>query len=57
MARVTVEDCIETMAKIINNRLNENCTTIETIGKSGRYCDKKAADLWIKNVLFFLNRM
>ena len=53
----TVEDCIETMARIINNRLNENCTTIETIGKSGRYCDKKAADLWIKNVLFFLNRM
>lgn len=53
----TVEECIERMAKTINKRLNENYTSIEAIGKSGRYCDKTVSELWVKNVLFFINKM
>ena len=53
----TVEECIESMAEVIDKRLKENYNSIEAIGKSGKYCDKSASDLWIKNVMFFLNKM
>lgn len=53
----TVEECIERMAKTIDKRLKENYTTIEAIGKSGRYCDETVSELWVKNVMFFLNKM
>lgn len=52
-----VEDCIDIMASTINKRVNEQCTTIEQVGKSGKYCEKSASDIWIKNVMFYLNRM
>ncbi len=52
-----VEQCIEIMAKTIDTRIRENCKTINAIGQSGRYCDKSVSDLWVKNVVFFLNKM
>ena len=52
-----VEDCIEKMAEIINKRFEGNCNSIEKIGKSGKYCAKSASELWIKNVMFYLNKM
>ena len=52
-----VDDCIEKMAQIINERLSDNYNSIEKIGKSGKYCEKSVADLWIKNVMFYLNKM
>jgi len=52
-----VEDCIEIMAQTINKRIKENNQTIADIGNSGRYCAKSASEEWIKNVMFFLNKM
>ena len=52
-----VEECIEEMAKTIDKRVKENYTTIDLIGKSGKYCDKSASETWVKNVVFFLNKM
>lgn len=52
-----VEDCIEKMAQTIDKRLKENYTTIDAIGKSGKYCEKSVSDLWVKNVVYFLNKM
>ena len=52
-----LEDCVDIMASTINKRINENHTTIEKIGNSGKYCEKSASDVWIKNVMFYLNRM
>ena len=52
-----VEQCIEEMAKTIGKRVRENYNTIDLIGKSGKYCDKSKSDLWVKNVVFFLNKM
>lgn len=52
-----VEECIEIMASTINKRINENCKSVADVGNSGKYCDKSASDVWIKNVMFFLNKM
>lgn len=52
-----VEDCIDKMAEIISARIKANNKTIEDIGNSGKYCAKSASDIWVKNVMFFLNRM
>ena len=52
-----VEQCIEEMAKTIEKRVRENYNTIDLIGKSGKYCDKSVSNLWVKNVVFFLNKM
>lgn len=53
----SVDDCIAKMAEIIDRRANENCKSIEKIGQSGKYCAKSVADLWVKNVVYFLNQM
>lgn len=53
----SVEDCIESMAQIIDTRIRENLTTVEAIGKSGKYCDKSVGDLWAKNVIYYVNMM
>lgn len=52
-----VEDCIQSMAQIIDKRIRENLTTVEAIGKSGKYCDKSVGDLWAKNVIYYVNMM
>ena len=52
-----VEACIDNMAEIINKRINEHLTTVEAIGHSGKYCAKSAGNQWVKNVMFYVNKM
>lgn len=54
---VNVEDCIYDMAQIINKRISERLTTVDAIGKSGRYCAKSASEQWVKNVMYYVNKM
>lgn len=53
----SVEQCIEAMAQTLQSRYKENYKTIEQIGLSGRYCAKESGEQWVKNVMFFLNKM
>lgn len=52
-----VEECIEKIADVLKKRHDENYKSIEEIGLSGRYCHKDVSEVWVKNVMFFLNRM
>ena len=48
-----VESCIDSIAHTVNKRVTEGSDTIASIGRSGRYCDKKSAPEWIKEVTSF----
>ena len=53
----SVDDCIESMAKIIERHTKNNIESIEQLGNSGKYCAKSAAPEWIKNVVFYINKL
>lgn len=52
-----VEECIEKIADVLKKRHEEDYKSIEEIGLSGRYCHKGVGEAWVKNVMFFLNKM
>lgn len=53
-----VDDCIEKMAQTIAKHHNKsNINTILELGHSGKYCNKNAAEEWIKNVMFYVRKL
>lgn len=52
-----VEDCIESMAKIIEKHTKNNILSIEQLGHSGKYCAKSAGDRWAEDVVFYINKL
>ena len=53
-----VEDCIDVMAETIaNHHYKRNIDTLEELAYSGKYCDKKVAKKWMKDVMFYMQKL
>lgn len=53
-----VDDCIDIMAATIaKHSKNHNLKTVNDLAYSGKYCDKKVAKEWAKNVMYYVNKL
>ena len=53
-----VDDCIEKMAQTISHHHQKSqLHSVADLGYSGKYCDKSAAEEWIRNVMFYVKKL
>lgn len=53
----SVESCIESMAKLLQKHVKNGRTTIEALGRSGKYCAKSHSAQWIKHNNFYIKKI
>lgn len=53
----SVDSCIESMAKLLQKHIKNGRTTIEALGRSGKYCAKSQGKAWIKHNNFYIKKI
>ncbi len=45
----SVEDCIDYMGNLLSKRYDMGYTTLEKLGRSGKYCARNEAPKWVRD--------